>query len=167
MRQQLYTRTERQLCSLNVNFNLCGKEIVSQNSTTPQVDNVISDEEHEETTNFIDPDSKHENSVVSVKEVDNIGISFKTLENINARTGKIKCWRATIRAKGALFSATIDQGSPASFVNKKTADMLLSKNPRAKILTIQERPITTSYVHYNHRSLFLFGKLLIDINSNG
>ena len=45
--------------------------------------------------------------------------------------------------------------------------MFLSQEPKAKTLTIQERPITTSYVDYSHRLFSLIGTLLIDINSNG
>ena len=101
-------------------------------------------------TNFIDSDSDPENSILKIKKVDNIGYSIKSLEIILAATEKTNCLRAKVSAKGALFSATNDTGSPASFVNKMTADILLSKESRATTI-VQERPITTSYVDYNHR----------------
>ena len=54
------------------------------NSAKPQVDNVISDEEDEKMTNLTDSDSEPDNSVLRVKEVNDIGNSVESFEVINA-----------------------------------------------------------------------------------
>ena len=96
-------------------------------------DNVISHEEDEKSTNFIDSISEPEYSVLRIKEVPYLDSSANSLEIINAATGKTML-RATVRAKKTLFSATIGTGSSEYIINKKTADMQLLKDPEKKIL---------------------------------
>ena len=63
--------------------------------------------------------------------------------------------------------ATIDTGSPASFINKKTADVLLKSGASVKLLSTSELPIDTHYVDYNRRTIKLFGTLIADVFSLG
>ena len=63
--------------------------------------------------------------------------------------------------------ATIDTGSPASFINKKTADVLLKSGASVKLLSTSELPIDTHYVDYNRRTIKLFGTLMADVFSLG
>ena len=83
-----FTLEHKEKCAArNVNCSLCGKRshfAKCCNSAKPQADNVISDEEDEKITNLTDSDSEPDNSVLRIKEVDNIGNSVKSLEVINA-----------------------------------------------------------------------------------
>ena len=66
-----------------------------------------------------------------------------------------------------MFSATIDTGSPSSFVNKRAAEILLAKDPNARIISLDRNPINTTYVDYNYKPIKFFGILEIDIYSTG
>ena len=92
--------------------------------------------------------------------------AVKYFEVVDSTTGKTMCLRATLESRGSLFSATIDTGSPASFVNKRTAELLSAKNPNARILSLDKNPISM-FVDYNHKPLKLFGILKNDFCSNG
>ena len=61
------------------------------------------------------------------------------------------------------FNATVDTGSPASFVNRRTADTLVNFVPSAHILDEQDCPIDTVYVDYKRRRVELFGTLVVDV----
>ena len=104
-----------------------------------------SDETVEENCNFITSDSESEFAVLSVAaEKPSLPIrSVKKLVVVNAATGKLRSIQITLRCGKTFFRATVDTGSPASFVNKKTADYILKTVPSAKILTVQESPINT------------------------
>ena len=60
----------------------------------------------------------------------------------------------------------MDTGKPASFINERKVDFLLKKKS-AKVLSLDEHPIKTKYVDHNHRSIKLFGSLVINIHING
>ena len=107
-----------------------------------------SDETVEENCNFITSDSESEFAVLSVAAgKPSLPIrSVKKLEVVNAATGKLRSIQITLRCGKTFFKATVDTGSPASFVNEKTADYILKTVPSAKILTVQESPIDTVYV---------------------
>ena len=122
----------------------------------------------EEDCNFIESSDSEENySVLKISETSSQMETVKNLEVINSATGKTKCLRTTLKTRGSLFSATIDTGSPASFVNKHTAETLLANDPNAKIISLDKYPLSTTYVDYNHKPIKLFGILEIDIYSNG
>ena len=114
-----------------------------------------------------DPDEEEDCSVLKISETSLQTETVKNLEVINSATGKTKCLRTTLKTRGSLFSATVDTGRPASFVNKRTAETLLQKDPNAKIISLDKNPLSTTYVDYNHKPIKLFGILEIDIYSNG
>ena len=128
-----------------------------------------SDETVEENCNFITSDSESEFAVLSVAaEKPNRPIaSVRKLEVVNAATGKLRSIQITLRCGQTFFKATVDTGSPASFVNKKTADYILKTVPSAKVFTVQESPIDTVYVDYNRKRIELMGTLVLDVSSLG
>ena len=109
-----------------------------------------SDETVEENCNFITSDSESEFAVLSVsaEEPNRPIASVKKLEVVNAATGKLRSIQITLRCWKTFFKATVDTGSPASFVNKRTADYIVKTVPSAKVFSEQERPIDTVYVDY-------------------
>ena len=125
------------------------------------------DPEEEEDCKFKNSDSEENYSVLKISETSLQTETVKNLEVIDSATGKTKCLRTTLKTRGSLFSATLDTGSPASFVNKRTAETLLQKDPNAKIISLDKNPLSTTYVDYNHKPIKLFGILEIDIYSNG
>ena len=128
-----------------------------------------SDETVEENCNFITSDSESEFAVLSVTAGDPSRpiASVKKLEVVNAATGKLRSIQITLRCGKTFFKATVDIGSPASFVNKKTADYIVKTVPSAKVFSIQERPIDTVYVDYNRKRIDLMGTLILDVSSLG
>ena len=135
------------------------------NST--QVANVEQPEPDEEECNFINSNSEENYSVLKICESSVQTEMVKNLEVINSATGKTKCPRTTLKTRGSLFSATIDTGSPTSFVNKCAAETLVAKDPNARIISLDRNPINTTYVDYNHKPIKFFGMLEIDIYSTG
>ena len=93
--------------------------------------------------------------------------SVRKLEVVNAATGKLSSIQITLRCGKTFFKATVDTGSPASFVNKKTADYILKTVLSAKVFTVQESPIDTVYVDYNRKRIELMGILILDVSSLG
>ena len=92
---------------------------------------------------------------------------MKKLEVVNAATGKLRCIQITLRCGKTFFKATVDTGSPASFVDKRTADYTMESVPSAKIFSELERPIDTVYVNCNRKRIDLFGALIVDVSSLG
>ena len=93
--------------------------------------------------------------------------SVKKLEVVISATGKLRCIQITLRCGKTFFKATVDTGSPASFVNKRTADYIVKSVPSAKIFSKQESPIDTVYVDYNRKRIELMGTLIVDVSSLG
>ena len=93
--------------------------------------------------------------------------SVKKLEVVNAATVKLRSIQITLRCGKTFFKATVDTGSPSSFVNKKTADYIVKTVPSAKDFSNQERPIDTVYVDYNRKRIELMGTLILDVSSLG
>ena len=128
-----------------------------------------SDETVEENCNFITSDSESEFAVLSVaaEEPSRPIASVKKLEVVNAATGKLRSIQITLRCGKTFSKATVDTGSPASFVKKKTADYIVKTVPSAKVFSIQERPIDTVYVDYNMKRIDLMGTMILDVSSLG
>ena len=116
-------------------------------------------EKYEDSTNFLDSESDPKYPFLKIQEV-------KSLEVINTATWRTRSVRVTIRSETSLVSATIETGSPASFINKKTADILKQKYPDARLRTTHEKPIRKLYMDYNHKPIKLFGTLLGNKKSN-
>ena len=56
-----------------------------------------------------------------------------------------------------IFRATVDTGSPAYFIIKKTADILVKSGANVNLLAISKIPIDSHYVDYNRGIMKLFG----------
>ena len=127
------------------------------------------DETVEENCNFITSDSESDFAVLSVaaEEPSRPIASVKKLEVVNAATGKLRSIQITLRCGKTFFKATVNTGSPASFVNKETADYIVKTVLSAKVFSIQERPIDTVYVDYNRKKIDLMGILILDVSSLG
>ena len=97
-----------------------------------------SDETVEENCHSITSDSESEFAVLSVavEKSNRPCASVRKLEVVNAATGKLRSIQITLRCGQTFFKATVDTGSPASFVNKKTADYILKTVPSAKVFTV-------------------------------
>ena len=93
--------------------------------------------------------------------------AVKKLEVIMSATGKMRCIQITLRVNKTFFKATIDTGSPASFINKKTADILLKSGTNVKLLSTSELHIDTHHVDYSRRTIKLFGALIAEVSSLG
>ena len=52
-----------------------------------------------------------------------------------------------------IFRATVDTGSPAYFIIKKTANILVKSGANVFLLAIWEIPIDSHYVAYNRRTM--------------
>ena len=163
----------RQSCrARNVTYRSCSKKgHFAKCCNSKNVANVEaeSDETVEENCNFITSDSESEFAVLSVsaEEPCRPTASVKKLEVVNADTGKLRSSQITLRCGKTFFKATVDTGSPASFVNKRTADYIVKTVPSAKVFSKQERPIDTVYVDYNRKRIELMGTLIVDVSSLG
>ena len=69
-------------------------------------------EQEEEDCNIVDTNSEENYSVLRITKASFQTESVRNLEVINSATGKTKCLRTTLKAKGSRFSATIDTGRP-------------------------------------------------------
>ena len=146
-------------CSKKGHFAKCCN---SKNVANVEVE---SDEITEENCNFITSDSESEFAVLAVEETRPMVKSVKKCEVVNAATGKLRCIQITLRCGKTFFKATVDTGSPACFVNKRTADYVLKSVPSAEVLGEKECPIDTVYVDYNRRRIELMGTLIVDVSS--
>ena len=104
---------------------------------------------------------------MSAEESKNSIASVKKLEVVNAATGKLRRIQITLRCGKTFFKATVNTGSPASFVNKRTSDYIVKSVPSGKVFSEQERPIDTVYVDYNRKRIELMGTLIVDVSSLG
>ena len=57
-----------------------------------------------------------------------------------------------LRLYGKSFYATVDTGSPVSFLNKRTADVLLQQNPKSRFISANNMNDDISYVDYKKNS---------------
>ena len=72
-----------------------------------------------------------------------------------------------LRSYGKSFYATVDTGSPVSFLNKRMADVLLRQNPKSRFIYAHNMNDDISFVDYNKNSIKTFGSLTIPVSSGG
>ena len=65
------------------------------------------------------------------------------------------------------FYSTVDTGSPVSFLNKRTCELLLQRSPSIEFRNITRYPTDTLYVDYNKKPIRLRGSIQIPISSSG
>ena len=111
-------------------------------------------------------DGESEYSVLRIKE-ENREVEKVKIWKSKMLPQAIKFFNVILRTTGSIFSATVDTGGPASFLNQRTSDLVLKEDKSAIVLSLDEYPIKTKYVDYNHHSNKLFGTIVIKIHSNG
>ena len=125
-----------------------------------QHEEVSSDQE----CNLIDVngDSEPEYGVmaIDVAQINNV-------ERLKAAGGQPRSLSIQLPSGSSFFYATVDTGSPVSFLNKKTAEILMRRLPNVKLKNIGRYPLSVSYVDYNKKPIKLFGSLEIPITSKG
>ena len=166
-----FSANHKQSCpARNVTCRNCSKKghfAKFGNSKTVTNGEAESDETTEENCNFIISDSESKIAVLTVEDVRPIVESVKKLEVISAATGKLRCLQILLRCNKTIFKVTVDTGSPASFVNKRTADYIVKSVPSAVVLSEKECPIDTVYVDYNRKRIELMGTLVVNVSSLG
>ena len=125
-----------------------------------QHDETLSDQE----CNLIDVngDSEPEYGVMAIDIV-----QINNVELLKAAGGQPRSLSIQLRSGNSFFYATMDTDSPVSFLNKKTAEILMRRLPNVKFKDIARYPVGVTYVDYNKNPIKLFGSLKIPITSKG
>ena len=115
--------------------------------------------------NFIDAeyDSKPEFGILQLDSA----VRMNSIELLESNRGKPRSLSIQLRSSHSFFYSTVDTGSPVSFLNKSTCDLLLQLNPSIKFRDITRYSIDTLYVDYNKKSIHLLGSICIPISSSG
>ena len=135
-------------------------------NTTKRRVNMIQNEEMstDQECNLIDVngDSEPEYGVMAIDVV-----QINNIELLKSAGGQLRSVSIQLHSGNYLFYATVDTGSPVSFLNKKTAVILMKRIPNVKLKDITRHPLDVTYVDYNKRSIKLFGSLEIPLTSKG
>ena len=135
-------------------------------NTTKRRVNMVQNEEisSNQECNLIDVsgDSEPEYGVMSIEIVQNNNVELLKLAGGQPRSLSIQ-----LRSGNSFFYATMDTGSPVSFLNKKTAEILMKRIPNVKIKDVGRYPLDVTYVDYNKKPIKLFGSPEIPIRSKG
>ena len=125
-----------------------------------QNDEISSDQE----CNFFDVngDSEPDYRVMAIDVV-----QINNVEFLKAVGGQPRSLSIELRSGNSFFYATVDTGSPVSFLNKKTAKILMKRIPNFKFKDVARHPLDVTYVDYNKKPIKLFGSLEIPITSKG
>ena len=94
-------------------------------------------------------------------------VQICSLELLKSNRGASRKLSVLLRSYGKSFYATVDTGSPVSFLNKRTADVLLQQNPTSRFISAHNINDNISYVDYNKNSIKFFGSLTIPVSSGG
>ena len=135
-------------------------------NTTRRRVNMVQNEEMatDQESNLIDVngDSEPEYGVMAIDVV-----QLYNVELLKTAGGQPRSLSIQLRSGNSFFYSTVDTGSPVSFLNKKTADILMKRNPNVKFKDIARHPSDATYVDYNKKPIKLFGSLEISITSKG
>ena len=135
-------------------------------NTTRRRVNMVQHEEvsSDQECNLIDVngDSEPEYGVmaIDVAQINNV-------ELLKTAGGQPRSLSIQLRSGSSFFYATVDTGSPVSFLNKKMAEILMRRLPNVKFKNIGRYPLSVTYVDYNKKPIKLFGLLEIPITSKG
>ena len=110
----------------------------------------------------VNGDSEPEYGVMAVDVV-----QINNVELLKTAGGQPRSLSIQLRSGNSFFYSTVDTGSPVSFLNKKTADILMKRIPNIKFKDIARHPLDVIYVDYNKKPIKLFGSLEIPIASKG
>ena len=92
---------------------------------------------------------------------------INSIETLKSGGGKSRSLTIQLRSGRSFFYSTVDTGSPVSFLNKRTCDLLLQRNPSIEFRDIARYPDDTLYVDYNKQPNRLLGSIQIPISSSG
>ena len=79
--------------------------------------------------------------------------------------GKCIVYKSPFVAMGHFLKATVDTGSPASFVNKTTVEYIVKSVHAAVVINEKECPIDTVYVNYSRKRIELLSSLGWNVKS--
>ena len=115
--------------------------------------------------NFIDVeyDREPEYSVLQLESA----IRINSIETPKSHRGKPRSISIQLRSGPSSFYSTVDTGRPVSFLNKRTCDLILQRNPSLQFRDVTRYPIGSLYVDYNKRPTRLLGSLRIPVSSHG
>ena len=92
-----------------------------------------------------DDDSEAEYEILSVQpQRQRPSVQICSLELLKSNLGRPRNLSVMIRSNAKSFYATVDTGSPVSFLNKRTADVLLRQNPKSRFIGVQNLSDETS-----------------------
>ena len=94
-------------------------------------------------------------------------VQINNVEFLKAAGGQPRSLSFQLRSGNSFFYAMVDTGSPVSFLNKKTAEILMRRLPNVKFKDVGRYPLSVTYVDYNKKPIKLFGSLEIPITSKG
>ena len=87
------------------------------------------------------------------------------IQDLNERPKSIE---VLVRSFNSILSFTVDTGSPASFINKATAETLMKdKDSNAVFKNIKEVNLGMRFIDYNKNNINILGALYVDISSAG
>ena len=115
--------------------------------------------------NFIDADydSEPEYGVFQLESA----VRIDSIELLKSNEGKPRSLSIQLHTGQSFFYSTIDTGNPVSFLNKRTCDLILQRNPSIQFRDITRYPIDTLYVDYNNKPIRLLGSVSLPISSSG
>ena len=161
----------RSCVAREVTCNLCKKRghfAKCCNSSKRRVNLVNDSEEVADPSvdcNFIDADydSEPEYGELQLESANRID----SIELLKSNKGKPRSLSIQLRTELSFFYATVDTGSPVSFLNKRTCNLILQRNPSFQFRDITRYPIDTLYVDYNKKPIRLLGSICLPISSSG
>ena len=164
---------DRRSCpAREVTCNLCKKRghfAKCCNSSRRRVNLVDDSEEVTDPSidcNFIDADydSEPEYSVLQIESA----VRIDSIELLKSNKGKPRSLSIQLRTGSSFFYTTVDTGSPVSFLNKRSCDLTLQRNPSFQFRDIARYPINTLYIDYNKKKpIRLLGSVCLPISSSG
>ena len=115
--------------------------------------------------NFIDVDqgSEPEYGVLQME----FAVIINSIETLKSSGGQSRSLSIQLRSGYSFFYSRVDTGSPVLFLNKRTCDLLLQRNPSIEFRDITRYSIDTLYVDYNKKPIRLLGSIQIPISSSG
>ena len=100
-------------------------------------------------------------------QLESAAVMINSIETLKSSEGKSRSLSIQLRSGRSFFYSTVDTGSPVSFLNKRTCDLLLQQNPSIEFRDIARYPVDTLYVDYNKQPICLLGSIQFPISSSG
>ena len=105
------------------------EEEEAQSSLEREIDHIVLDQ---------DDDSEPEYGILSIQpRSKRSSVRICSLELLKSNRGTPRNLSLMLRSNAKSFYATVDTGSPVSFLNKRLADVLLRQNPKSRFISVQ------------------------------